>query len=271
MQSGILLAACLGGWVAERLASVPRLFDGVIHGLLTWCLVTLATIYFLTTTIGGLIGGAGRLVGGIVRTAGSSIAAAAPQLGDAVEGQLKANGIDVDKLDLGDLKGEINTILRQTGDPSLNPDRLERQTNKAANQAEKTANKAAANPGAADDMASDLFGRLFKQGQSTIQQVDRRDAVNVVMKRTGKSRAESEQIVDNWINTYNQALVKVEQAKKETEIQARHVADDAASAASKAAIFGFLGLFIGVIASSYGAKTGTESKDSLNRYDILVV
>ena len=60
--------------------------------------------------------------------------------------------------------------------------------------------------------------------------------MNVVMKRTGKSRAEAEQTVDGWIKTYQQASVKFEQAKKDAEVKARQVADDTASAASKAAI-----------------------------------
>ncbi|KAA9355284.1 YrzE family protein [Larkinella humicola] len=262
-----LISLFLGGWVAGRLASTPRLFDGVIHGVLTWCLVTLLTIYFLTTTIGNLIGGAGRLVGGVVRSAGNVAASAAPGLGNMVQNQLKENGIDADKLDLSSLKNEVNTILRQTGDPDLNPNVLERKADRAAGQAENTAERAASNPQAADDMASGLFNRLFKEGQSTINQVDRDDAVNVVMKRTGKSRAESERIVDNWINTYRQAAVKFEQTKKETEAKARQIADDTASAASKAAIFGFFGLLIGVVASGYGAKMGTDSKDDHNRYD----
>ena len=38
---------------------------------------------------------------------------------------------------------------------------------------------------------------------------DRNAAVNVVMKRTGKGRAESEQIVDNWISTAKQAQAKL--------------------------------------------------------------
>ena len=75
-----LLSLFVGGWVAGRLASTPRLFDGVIHGVLTWSLVTLFTVYLLTTAIGKIIGGASSLVGGIVSTAGSGIAAAAPGL-----------------------------------------------------------------------------------------------------------------------------------------------------------------------------------------------
>lgn len=262
-----LLSLVAGGWVAGRLASTPRLFDGVIHGVLTWCLVTLLTLYFLTTTLGSIIGGTGRLVGGLVHTAGSAVASAGPGLGNMVQGQLKANGIDTDNLDLSDLKGQVNQLLRQTGDPALNPNTLERKADRAANQASNTAERAASNPQAADDMASGLFSRLFKQGKSTVDQVDREDAVNVVMKRTGKSRAESEKTVDNWISTYKQAAVKFEQTKAEAETKARHVADDAASGASKAALFGFFGLLIGVVAAGYGAKIGTDSKDDYSAYD----
>ncbi|AUD02907.1 hypothetical protein [Spirosoma pollinicola] len=262
-----LLSLLMGGWIAGRLASAPRLFDGIIHGVLTWCLATLVTIYFLTTTLGSLIGGAGRLVGSLVSTAGSAVAAAAPGIGNAVQGQLKENGIDLGNLDLTDLKEEANKLLRQTGDPKLNPNTLERKADQAGQESKLAVNRAVTDPQATDDLVSGLFKRLFKQGQSTVNSVDREDAVNVVMKRTGKSQAESEQIVDNWINTYKQAAVKFEQAKKETEIQARHTADAAASAASKAAIFGFFGLLIGVVAAGYGAKLGTASKDEANTLD----
>ena len=211
------------------------------------------------------------MVGGLVKTAGAGVAAAAPGIGNAVQEQMKANGIDMDKLDLGDLKNEANKLLRQTGDPDLNPNRLEQKTQRAVGQAENAAGRAASDPENADDIAGGMFDKLFKEGQATVNQVDREDAVNVVMKRTGKSRQESEKTVDGWINTYTKAQTKLEQTKKDAEIKARQMADDAASAASKAAIFGFFGLLIGVAASGYGAKIGTESKENHNRFDDPVI
>lgn len=262
-----LLSLFVGGWIAGRLAGAPRPFDGIIHGVLTWCLATLLTVYFLTTTIGGLLGGASRLVGGLVSTAGSAVAAAAPSLGNAVNNQLKENGINWRDIDLTNLKQEADRLLRQTGNAQLDPTNLERKAKQAGDQVKKGAEGAAENPQAADDIADGVFDRLFSQGQATINSVDREDAVNVVMKRTGKSRAESEQIVDNWINTYKQAAAKFEQTKKEAEVKARQAADAAASAASKAAIFGFIGLLLGVVSSGFGAKLGTESKDEVNSMD----
>lgn len=262
-----LLSLFLGGWVAGRLAGTPRLFDGLIHGVLTWCLVTLLTVYFLTTTIGSIIGGVGSLLGGIVKTAGSAVASAGPAVGNMIQNQLQANGIDTDNIDLNNLRSEVNTILRQTGDPALRPSALEEKANRAANMAGNTAQRAASNPQSADEMASGLFDRLFRQGQNTVNEVDREDAVNVVMARTNKSRAEAEQIVDNWINTYQQASAKFTEVSKEAGMKAQQLADGAAKAASTAAIAGFFGLLVGVVAAGYGAKLGTDSKDDYNDFD----
>jgi len=265
-----LLSLLIGGWVAGRLSGTAYRFDGIIHGVLTWCLVTLITIYFLTTTIGNIIGGASRLMGAVVRTAGSAAgtvaSAAGPELGAAVKDKLAENGMDVKNLDLGDLRNEVNTILRQTGNPALNPNRLEQKAKQAGNQAEAAAERAAEDPQSANEEANRLLGRLFKQGQATVSQVDREDAVNVIMKRTGKSREESQQIVDNWINTYKQAVAKFEQTKQEAEAKARQAADAAASAASKGAIFGFFGLLLGIVAAGIGAKLGTSSTEKLAAY-----
>ena len=259
-----LLSLFAGGWVAGRLASTPRLFDGVIHGVLTWSLVTLFTVYLLTTTVGRIIGGASSLVSGIVSKAGSGIAAAAPGLADQAQDQLRANGVD---LDLSDLKSEVNQLLRETGKPGLRPEALENQAERAGNQAQSAAERAASNPQGADETADGIIDQFVKRGEGVADQIDRNAAVNVVMKRTGKSRAEAEQVVDNWTKTYQQARVKFDETKKQAEVKARQVADDTASAASKGAIFGFLGLLIGVIAAGYGAKVGTDSKDDYNRYD----
>ncbi|GAB3640908.1 hypothetical protein [Spirosoma arcticum] len=158
-------------------------------------------------------------------------------------------------------------MLRETGKPGLRPEALENQVERAGDQAQNAAGRAASNPQGADETADGIIDQFVKRGEGVADQIDRNAAVNVVMKRTGKSRAEAEQVVDNWTKTYQQARVKFEQTKKEAEIKARHVADDAASAASKGAIFGFLGLLIGVAAAGYGAKMGTDSKDDYSRYD----
>lgn len=57
--SGIL-AALAGGYAAGRLAGTPNKSTAGWHGLTTWALATLVILYLLTTTVGGILGGAYR-------------------------------------------------------------------------------------------------------------------------------------------------------------------------------------------------------------------
>ena len=51
--------------------------------------------------------------------------------------------------------------------------------------------------------------------------------------------------------------------KQEAEARARQIADDAADAASTAAILAFVSLLLGAGVAYFGAKKGTESKEEV--------
>jgi hypothetical protein len=78
--SGIL-ASLAGGYAAGRLSGRPKESTAAWHGLTTWALTTLVIFYLLTSSIGGILGGAYRslssAVGGIAQTAGSTVQTAA--------------------------------------------------------------------------------------------------------------------------------------------------------------------------------------------------
>lgn len=257
-----LLSLFMGGWVAGRLAAAPRTFDNTLHGVLTWCLTTLLTFYLLTSAIGRIVGGVGSLVGSTVRAVGTGAAAVAPGLADAVQDKAQEQGINLDNL-----QGEMQEILRQTGKPGLQPEALERQANQAATSAQNTASRAAQNPQAAEQSVQGLINQFFKRGENVAEQVDKEALVNVISARTGKSRQESEQIADNWIRTYNQAQQQWQQTKQQAEQQAREAADKAAAATSRGALFGFLGLTLGLVAAGFGARKGGDSRDDDSALD----
>lgn len=112
-----LTALFVAGWVTGRLAQTRRLFDGALHGVLTWSVITLASIYFLTTTIGNVLGGAGRLVTGTISTVAKGsekiVDIAAPavqkQLGNMDFSEMKSNGTP-DQV--------INLFKNANGDPA---------------------------------------------------------------------------------------------------------------------------------------------------------
>lgn len=229
----ILISLFTGGVVAGRLAGLPKTTDSVLHGLLSFSLFTLIMFYLITTAVGSVVSGVGGIVGQTLSLAGQGVASAAKT---ATE-QVTKNGID-----LSDLKNEASTILRQTGKPELNPNRLSKK-------AEQGAENAAQNPQNADNIIDQLFGDASKS-------VDKQAVVNVIMARTGKSREEANRIADNWIQTYQNSKQKFEQLKKDAELQARKTGDAVAAAMSKAAIFSFIGLVLGALASAVGGKVG---------------
>jgi hypothetical protein len=247
--ASMLLSLYLGASVASRLAGMPRPTDGMLHGLLTWSVVTLLTFYLLTTAVGRIIGGVTGVAGRALSGVGSGLAAVAPEAGEAIKGELKEQGID-----LNDVKQQARLLLRQTGKAELNPDNLERQAKTAGQDAKNEAGRSAANPQAADDNFDDLIDRLSSKAENIGNAADRDAAVNVVMKRTGKSRAESEQIVDNWIATAKQAQAKLADAKVKAEATAREAGDKAAAGLSKAALLAALGLGLGAAAAAFGGR-----------------
>ena len=246
----------LGATVASRLAGIPRRTDGLLHGLLTWALVTLITFYLLTTAVGRIIGGVTGVAGRALSGVGSGIAAVAPGAGDAIKGELKEQGID-----LSDVKHQARLLLRQTGKSELTPENIERQAKTAGSQAKDEAGQAAANPQAAGQSFDDVIDNLTSKADNLGNAADRDAAVNVVMKRTGKSQAESEQIVDNWITTAKRAQVKPKEAKDAAALKARQVADAAAEGLSKAALLAALGLGLGAAVSAFGGRRATPYQD----------
>jgi hypothetical protein len=76
-----ILAALAGGYTAGRLAGVPNESIAGWHGLTTWALATLVIFYLLSSTLGGILGGAYRgltsVLGGVA-SAVSSTAQTAP-------------------------------------------------------------------------------------------------------------------------------------------------------------------------------------------------
>src|SRR5205807_9503478 len=77
------LAFFVGGYVAALLAGVGVRVDGLLHGLLTWGVATLLTIYLLTSAIGGLIGGGFSALGSAASAAGSGLSNAVKPLAQA--------------------------------------------------------------------------------------------------------------------------------------------------------------------------------------------
>jgi len=57
-----LISLFIGGWVAGRMAGLPQRLDAGLHGLVTWGLALLISVFLLTTAVGNLVGGTMQVV-----------------------------------------------------------------------------------------------------------------------------------------------------------------------------------------------------------------
>ena len=245
-----LIALFLGGWVAARMAGVPGGFDGAVHGVLTWGLVTLATFFLIGSAVGRIIGGAGSLVGQGLGLAGQGVAAAAPKAADAAKDLLRDQGITMETI-----QSEAERLLKQTGKPGLQPGALEPQAKQAGQAAEGGASQAAQAPDIAGAQLQGILQRLKDQGKGVASQADRDAAVNILVNR-GQTRAQAEATVDRWQSNLQQAMQKLDETKGQAEAKAREWGQTAASGMSKASLWTFIGLLLGGCAAALGGRLG---------------
>ena len=214
---------------------------------MSWAITTLLTTWLMVSLASGVVGLAGNAVGKGLSLAGSGLAAAAPSVGDSLKQQLDKNGIS---LDWGNLESQLNATLKQTSKPELDPARLEQKANRAAADGKQSAVDAAADPAQAATELKQWFERVKQSGEPTLSAADKDALVNIVAARTGKSRDEASQIVDNYAQAYQQAVQKVEKLKAEAEQKAREAADEAAKQLSRAAWGSLLILLLGAALSA---------------------
>jgi hypothetical protein len=251
----MLISVFSGGWVAGWFSNHIQKTDLILHGLLTWCLLTFLNMYLITSSVGKVVGGVGSVITKGFSLAGEGIKAAAPEAGKLIKDQLGA-----DDNTLGKMKQEAELLLKQTGKKELQPGALNKKIDKASGQGKSTGKAVLEDPGEAQQKINVLFSKLFSENDSTFNAVDREALVNIVKNRTGKNQAESEQIVENWVNTLKAAKEKVKEVKMQAEHKAREVGNEMASALSKFAIFSFIGMILGALSGSFGAVLASKRR-----------
>ncbi|MGY2053224.1 PhnA-like protein [Methylobacterium sp. JK268] len=220
--SGVV-ASLAGGYIAGRLSGKPRAGTAGLHGLVSWAVTTLVVLYLLTSTVGGLVGGAfsgvastlggaGSLVGGSVQTAAQ---AAAPSLAkvtnplDGIEDKVRqqANGQDPQALRDAAVAA-IRGVL--TGDP---------------------AQKQQAEARAADALAK---------------------AQNIPVEDARKQ-------VQDYETQYTQAVTTAKQKAQEAAVAAKSAATQGAFSASIALILGAVAAFLGGLVGRVSPVSALEA------------
>lgn len=234
-----------GGWVAGRLAGMPRRTDGMLHGVVVWAVTTVFTLYLLTSGVGRVVSGVTGLLGSGLSAIGSGVAAVAPAAADAAQNQL---GVDLSDLDVQAIRSEAEQLLRQTGDPALQPEALQEQADAVA---------ANAPDDVADADVQAAIDRTYGRAEGVVREVDREDLVNVLAARTDMSEAEARQTVTNWEAQFRQTRQTVSREVDSLQTQAVSAAESATDFLGTAALVGFFALLLGAISAGFGGGVGS--------------
>lgn len=246
-----LVSIFVGGYVAGLFA-ISR---GALHGLLSWAITTLLTVWLLAGMVSSTLSATTGLVGKGLSLVGNGVAASAPKAVDALKGQLAEQGIQID---WQSLRGELDTLMRQSGKAELQPGAIQAKGQAIAEQTQQQAGQTAQAPQTADDELSAWFERVRASANPIIAAADKDALVNIIAARTGKSHVEAEQIADNYVKAYNQAVQRFQELKRSAELKARQVGDVAAEKVAHAAWFTLIllaaGALVGAAAGAFGRR-----------------
>ncbi len=228
--AGIWVAVCtiiaffLGGLVASRLAGMPDRKDGVLHGILSWALVSLVTVYLLWSAVGSIFNTATNVVGEGLQAAGQGIAAVAPEAAQAVDENVQLEGVSLDAL-VTDLVDQLQQSV--TGPPGAE---------------------------AGDEEAlSTALNAFFTPGNDIS---DRQALIDLLVARTGMTEAEAQQTVEQYDEQFQQLQQEVQGLGQQIQQTAVQIGDTVAAALSSAAFWAFIASIVGAIAAAIGGAVG---------------
>jgi hypothetical protein len=159
--SGII-AAYIGGYIAARMSGKTVATTGALHGLTSWAFTTLLVLYFLSSTVGSIVGGTfsgvSSAIGGlgqtVAQTAGPMLQNANPL--DALESQVRSTGNDPEALNTA-ATNAMRAVV--TGDEA------------GVEEARQQAAQALANArGIPLDQAQQQVAQMEEQYRSTVEQ-----------------------------------------------------------------------------------------------------
>ncbi|AHM61327.1 hypothetical protein D770_15365 [Flammeovirgaceae bacterium 311] len=241
-----LIAIFAGGYVAGRLAGIPLRTTSTLHGILAWSLYTLVSFWILTTAVGSLISGVGSVLSSTISSAASGVSAVA-KAGQEQLGEQTAS------ISFGEVQREVRQVLRDTGNPALQPDSIERTATGSAQNARQTLRNESY---VSDEDLNGIVQDVLYRGGKIVDNINREDVVNVVVERTNLSRQEANNVADVIVRKHQEAKENWKEFKAETEEEARVKGQQVANSASKAAIWSFVALLLGAVVAGVGGGVG---------------
>lgn len=237
-----LIALFLGGYVAGRMSGIrDDDWDGAIHGLVTWAVVALITLWMLTTSVGSIISAMTNAASQAISSAGQVVADVSPEVAEALELQdMTWQGVENE---LSMLFAPAST-LDQTDPDAVNGSESTQNSNMTLAQIQLNR--------AVRDMLN----------METIDDTSRNEVVTMLAAQANITEDEARQRLDQWEQTYVQVRTDAEET-------AREVSQSLADAVTlfSGAVFAamVIGAFAAAMGGAVGAPGGAVGGDDPNR------
>jgi hypothetical protein len=193
-----VLALFAGGWTAGRLAGTTNELNSILHGLVTWGLVTLISLMILASTVGGLISGLGRAVGQGISLVTSGAVETVPEVADSLS--LQDETLSVISNEVRGLVDAARAGTNTTEDAGT-PEDVRLQSTQTQ-----------------FDTLEDLqFNNRLVQflNDDSADETARQEIVTLLAERTGLSEQEASARLDQWQQTYTEIRTQAEETARQ--------------------------------------------------------
>lgn len=267
-----LVSLFVGGWLAGRFAGIPNGLDGLLHGLVTWALVTLISVSLLATTAGRILSGttslisqglnlAGSTAGGVARGAAGIAQSVAQGAGGAVQGIAQGAGGAIQNAAQGasgaaqdairsnpDLANAANTLNQQPDQllqtilgegrkmlqqAGIDPNAVQGAAEGAVQEVSNAAKNVSQNPGDAERIFTDTLNRVLDRSKGVANKVDREAVLKVMAERGGMTPEQAHQQLQKWEANLEQARTQTEQTVQDAQRKAEEFRRDAEKKAAE--------------------------------------
>jgi hypothetical protein len=233
-----LIALFLGAYVAGHMSGMVDQGDGILHGLVTWAIVTLISVVMLTTSISNVVSGMVNAASQALSQAGQVVADVSPEVADA---------LNIQDSTLAGIRNETRMLLQQAAVPATQP----------GNPDSEVANPPALNADQPATLTELQVNRAVQDlfNLDTIQDSDRDTVATLLADNSNLTEAQARATIDRW----EQAYIEIRNDAEET---VRRVTQQIADAVTLLAGAVFAAIIVGAFAAGVGGAVAVPDPES---------
>ncbi|MEX1122760.1 MAG: hypothetical protein WED82_11530, partial [Balneolales bacterium] len=266
-----LISLFTGAWVAARMAAISNSFEGMMHGIIVWCVATFVGFLMITTTVGQIMSGAFGVVGQSIAVAGE---AAGPQVAEMIGGdaqsqqqqgqqqQSQQQQQQNEQQAMEDIMAEMRQLVQGDNQNQAQAQQQQQDGGPLVQQGQQQQGSQAQ----AQEMEQ-AVRELLQEGDISSQQ--RQQVVSMLEENTQMDQQEAEQTVDNWVSTYEDATGNgggngiAGLDPDQIQQQAGQIGEEVADVLATAAFWSFIALVLGAVVAGVGGSVAAPSEEEI--------